>query len=485
MEQNNMNVSAKNEVTLSGNMGVGGILFSVLAWAAPLLVVAGQMPTIIAVSKNSIVMGYGIVMLILIFFAIGFTTITRYVENPGAYYAYITAGLGKEAGLGAAFVTVCTYLVMMANWIAFGVFLRQFIENSLNGPAIPWYICSIFGALCCAFFAHFSIELSAKVLAVLLACEVIVIIIFDASVFIDKGVSGLSMEPFTIEGMTTGNVGIALLYGTLCFIGFESTAIYREEARDPEKTIPRATYLALIVIGVFYVISSWMMVSALGPQGVADANLDQASTMFNDLAGVFVNSTFPKISSILLITSTFACQLSIHNALTRYAYSLGKDGILPKVLSTVHPKHKSPYKASLICSTYDVVFILVLTIIFGFDAAGGKAFNLFMRMNGIATLAVIMIICLVCASIIVYFRRNEIGKKIGVFRTLVAPIIGSLGLLIVLSLALINLDELTGLPLGISLLFALAIPAIFFAGFIYARKLRISNVEIYKKIGRQ
>lgn len=133
---------------LSGNLGVAGIFFSVVAWAAPLLVVAGLMPSMISFSGNGIIVGLAATTVILLLFSVGSTAITRYVDRPGAFYAYITAGLGRASGLGGAFVAIFGYLMLMlSTWVAFGFFSRQLVVNTFHGPDIPWYVYSVVGLL--------------------------------------------------------------------------------------------------------------------------------------------------------------------------------------------------------------------------------------------------------------------------------------------------------------------------------------------------
>lgn len=488
MENNTSNTPENGEVTLSGNMGVGAILFSVLAWAAPLLVVAGQMPTILAYARNATVLGYGIVMVLVLFFAVGFATMTKYVENPGAYYAYITAGLGKCFGLGAGILALITYLAMQANFVAFGVFLRSFIADVCHGPMIPWFVLAIAGAVLVGLVAHFHIDVSAKVLGLFMLCEFAIIIIYDFTTFFKGGANGLAVEPFTISGMSSGNIGIALMYGTLCFIGFESTAIYREEAREPEKTIPKATYIAVLLIGCFYLFSAWMLITGAGADRIMTLTTDEASTLFTDLCYLMVGSTLPKVATIFTATSTFACVLSIHNAIARYAYSLSKDGIIPKLFSKVHPTQKSPYVASWLATAWDVILILILTVVYKFDVDGGIGpYSVFMKANGVATLAVILIIIMVNASVIIYFNKTkpELGQQIGKFKTVIAPILGGIGFIIVEILAIINITEFTGAPVGISVVLALLVFVVFGIGYFHARNLKTKKPEVYARIGRQ
>lgn len=64
----------------------------------------------------------------------------------------------------------------------------------------------------------------------------------------------------------SGSLGIGLLFALISYVGFEATAIFRDEARTPDRTIPRATYIALILIGVFYAVTSWALISGWGDE---------------------------------------------------------------------------------------------------------------------------------------------------------------------------------------------------------------------------
>lgn len=471
---------------IAGNLGVGSIFFSVVAWAAPLLVVVGLMPSIVGFAGDGIVAGFAATTVILLLFAVGYTAITRYVERPGAFYAYVSAGLGREAGLGGAFVAIFAYLMLvLSTWVAFGVFMRQLITDTFHGPSIPWFVFSILGSLVAGTMSYLTIEFSAKALIVALLLEVAVVVVFNACVFTNGGPDGIATAPFTWSGASSGNFGLAVLYAALCFIGFESAAIYREEAKNPEVTVSRATYLAVIVIGLFYLVSAWALLTALGKSGVDGAKTADVSTMFNDLAKQYVGSVIPQIVTVLVITSTFACLLASHNAVARYGYSLGKDGVLPSRFGQAHNRFRSPHRASVIVTVLELIAIVVIAAATRFDAAGTDAYAVYIRMNGLGAIAVVFLMCVVSIAVIGYFRRNRALAEGEMWKTAVAPTLGLLGLLMILVLALQNVGALIGASTTVSLLLTVALPVVFAGGFGYARMLRSSKPAVYQQIGRQ
>lgn len=476
----------QNEISLKRTLGVSHIVFSVLAWAAPLLVVAGQMPTMIAYSQNGIVIGYLIPMIAILFFSVGYVSITKYVDRPGAFYAYITAGLGRTAGLGGAFIAVFGYAILLiSTWLAFGVLLRQMIAT-FGGPQIPWYICAFIGVAISAVLSVASVNVSAKVLIVLMSCEALIIIIFDIAVALDGGPTGFATEPFSVEnGIMCNNLGLAVLFGTLCFIGFESSTIYREEAKDPEKTVARATYISVVVIGLFYLVSAFIMLTALGKDGVMSLGLDKASTLFTELATSYVAKVLADIVAVLIVTSTFAALLAQHNAVSRYCFSFGKDGVLPKKFAYVHPKFGSPYMSAVFVTVLEIVFIIAIAVGTGLDPAGNIAYILYMRINGLGAITVIFLMCLVSVAIIVFFKRNENEVRIGKWKTFTAPLLGLVGLIVLLILSVGEADMLIGASKSVSMALIIIIPIVFAAGIMYARRLRVKKNDVYMKIGRQ
>lgn len=466
--------------SLRGRLGVLELVLMVLAWSGPLVVVAGITGFIVGFAQTGAPVAFGAAMVALVLFAVGFVAMTHYVENPGAFYAYITAGLGKAAGLGSGFLAFCGYFVLGVGTIGFfGVASKGLVEGTLHGPSIPWYVYGLFCVALIGTLGYFRIDLSAKVLAVAMLLEVGLVAIFDLAVLIfDGGPEGLSAEPFTWDAATSGSIGLAILFAATCFSGFETTAVFREEAKDPRRTVARATYAAVISIGVFYVVSTYAVVIAYGPSKVTEVATANPAGIFFDAMDQYVGTWAKDAIAILIVTSAFAAMLSCQNILARYAYALAEDGALPEWLAQVHPTHGSPAKSSLAVTGLFLAAVLLMI------ALVDDIVIFYAKLLGMGGLALIALMTLTGIAIVVFFqRRREIDEPI--VKTLLAPVLSVLALGAICYLAITNFELLTGGSSAEARLMLGVLAAVFVFGFVLALVYRASRPDTYARIGRQ
>ncbi|MEU9890602.1 APC family permease [Sphaerisporangium sp. NPDC051011] len=463
---------------LQGNMGVGELVMSVLAFSAPLTTVAGFVPVLLTFSGNTGPAIYIVATVILVIFSVGFTAMGRIVPNPGGFYAFVTQGLGRPAGLGGAFLATFGYAII--GFFAppfFAITVQSYVQNNLNGPHIAWgwYALAIVAATTA--LAYRRIDLSAKVLTAVMVLEVLIVIIFDVVSFLKGSPAGAGGASLSLPWVTDSNIGLALLFVVGNFFGFEATVIFREEVKDPEKTIPRATYLAVAGIGVFYAIAAWAYVTYAGAakvQGDAKANL---GGMFGDALTDLVGRTFVDIVTVLLMTSILASMLSIHNVAARYLYSLGTDGVVPAPMGKVHARHGSPHVAASLIGALWAIGIGI------FVALGSDPNVLYARASGIGSFAVLLLLFAASIAVFAYLRRNPTNQS--AWKTTVAPVLAAVGIGVVAVLAVINYSDLLG-GSGFVTSFCLVFTfALFVIGMVVARVLRDRRPEVYQRIGRQ
>jgi amino acid transporter len=475
-------VAAPAPTELRGNLGTAHLLFTVLAFNAPLAVVVGFIPVVVGAGNQ---LGAPVAFLaagtIIGLFAVGFTAMARHLPNPGGFYAYISAGLGRVPGLGASFLALLCYYFMLIGSYAFGgIALQSLVRDTFHGPNVVWWVWVLVLQAATGILGYFKLELSAKILTVCLICEILTVLIYDAAVVFKGGAtgSGLQAASFTPHAIFSGSIGIALLFGITCFGGFEATTIFRDEVREPNRTIPRATYLVIALVTVLYGGGAWVFIQAVGPTHVVAASAADPTGSFLASLQVYVGRAAVDIVTVLLNTSIFAAVLSAHNITSRYLYNLSVDRILHRSLSRVHGRHGSPHRASLATSAAALIGMAPL-VIYGADPS-----MLYARLVGIFGYALIILLLVTAVAVPVYLRRTR-PEGVGVWHRIIAPALAFAGLAIAAVLATQNFGLLIAgsQPLAdamLALVFGTALVGVVMA-LIYRKK----RPEVYARIGRQ
>jgi amino acid transporter len=208
------------EDQLNRGLGVGSIVFMVVAAAAPLSVVTANLPIVISASGNVAAPAYFVIAaIILALFSVGFTLMSGYVRNAGAFYSYVQAGLGRIPGVGAATLPLGSYLVLLIAVNAYaGVFVAKALEH-YTGAATPSWAWSLATFALAGLLGYRNIELSSKVLGVLLVAETLIVTVLDFGIIAHGGQDGLSLAPFAPAAAVTGAPGLGIMFALFGFIG--------------------------------------------------------------------------------------------------------------------------------------------------------------------------------------------------------------------------------------------------------------------------
>lgn len=418
-----------------GRLGVIGIVFFVVAAAAPLVGMTGAVPVAVVVGNGAAAPGaYVCIGLVLLLFSVGYGAMGRHVTNAGAFFAYVGRGLGIAPGVGSAFVSLVAYLAIQLAIFGFFGAVAGGTMSSTFGVDWPWYVWTLIAWLIVTALSLASVDVGAKLLGVLMGLELLSLFItFLAVLFHGGGPEGIdlaaSFAPSNIfVGGIAGASGIAFAFAFASYIGFEATAIYGEEAKDPHRTVPIATYVAVGVITVIFAVTSWAMVSGLGPSVVVEKMAEISSVDGTPLANPaavlfaiateYVGSWMATLMSWLVISSLFAGLLAFQNSSARYFYAMGRAGVLPQRLDRVNGRG-APALASITTSVITFIVILIF-VIQGLD----PVLNLFFWFSGLAVVAIMWVEILVCFAVVVYFRRTKLDTR--VWNTLIAPLAAAL-----------------------------------------------------------
>jgi amino acid transporter len=370
----------------------------------------GAVPVAMLLGNGAATPGaYLAVGLTLLVFSVGYAAMSSKVTNAGAFFAFVGKGLGPKAGVASAYASIIGYVtIQLAIYGFFGLVIS--LTAAGFGLSLPWWAWALISWVVVTLLSLLSVDIGAKVLGVLLSVELLALIITALAILGNGGPEPIdfnaSFNPALVfAGGFAGTAGIALAFAFASFIGFEATAIYGEESKNPKRDVPRATYWAIGIISGLFALVSFAMVVGMGSTQLIDQVIerstglaDPAAVLFS-LAAEYVSPEIVLVMAILVITSLFAGLLAFQNAAARYFFAMGRGGVMPSMLGETN-KVGAPQNGALLTS------IIAGAVIVLFAAAGLDPFlNLFSWMSGIAVIAVVAVEVLVSIAVIAYFNK--------------------------------------------------------------------------------
>jgi amino acid transporter len=460
-------------------LGVPSVLFFVMSAATPLTVVAGVVTTGFAVTGLiGIPLAFVIIGIVLALFSVGYVAMARHVVNAGAFYAYISQGLSRPLGVGCSWIALVAYNALQVGLYGLIGSAAQPLLLKWFNVDVKWWIIALVAWLIVAALGLQQVDLNGKVLAVLLVTEVAVIVIYSLADLGNPAGGSVTFDTLAPNNLFSSGVGAALALGVLGFVGFESSVVFSEEARDPRRTVPTATYLSVALIAALYAFASWAMSVATGPDQVVAQSGAQGPELIFSLAGGHLGGWIVDVGHALLVTSILAAMISFHNTTARYTFALGRERVLPAGLGRTSHRTGSPIAGSIIQSVVGVVVIAIYAI-----GGWNPVVNLFFWGGTSGGLGVLLLIFITSVAVIAFFARNPSGES--PWRRAIAPVLATISLAIVLFLALQNFDTLLGVPSDHPLRWGVLIAYVIIGalGFVWGLVLRSSRPDIYATIG--
>ena len=493
-----------------GAIGLAGVLFMAVANAAPITAMTGNVPIAVGYGNGiGAPAGYLVATVVLTLFTIGFVAMARYITTAGAFYGFISHGLGQVWGMASGALATMAYIVFEGSLIGIFAYFANDALNTWFGWDVNWLLIAVVGIAAIAVLGYYDINISAAILGTALICEVILLTALSFSVlFSGGGPDGLIPEAVNpanafkdlpagggmglkIDGqaIAAGSAAIGLFFAFWSWVGYETTAVYGEESRNPKRIVPRATLIAVVGLGVFYTFVSWMMIAGNGKAtSITKSNTDSIG-LWVDLAkdklgGAFVGDIY----LLLIVVGSFSCGLAFHNAASRYIYAIGREVPLTSdSLGATHGKHHTPHIASATQSA--ITLVLTLGFYFlttnGDDPLRGAYFYEYGLLAILGTMAILIVQSITSLSVIWYFhvKKAQPGNWLV---TGVVPALGGLGMVYVVYLLWSNIDFAGGAAAGSP--FFKAIPylvvATFLVGLAAILYLRSRNRPVFEAIGR-
>ncbi|SNT53962.1 Amino acid transporter [Streptosporangium subroseum] len=478
-EETEERAGAVSAALAQDRLGIPSVVFFVISASAPLTVIAGVVSTAYAATGvTGVPLAFVLLGAILAVFTVGYVTMARHVVNAGAFYAYTAKGLGRPAGVATAWVALLAYNALQVG--LYGL-IGSAVEPLLSewfGISPAWWVIALAAWALTGLLGLMRVDVNGKVLAVLLLTEVAVVVVFDIANLLHPVASGYSLDVFGPSSFFVPGMGAVIAICIAAFSGFESSVVFSEETKDPRRTVPIATYIAIAVISGLYALSSWAMTVPVGSDKIVATSREQGPGLLFNLAGQHLGATIATIGSVLFATSIIAALIAFHNTISRYIFALGRERVLPAAFGRTSPRTGAPVNGSVAQSVVGLA-VIVICVVFGLD----PLVQLFFTVGSFGGLGVLLMLAATSVAVLAFFSKNP-GLE-NAWRIRIAPGIAAVLLVVVLGFALVNFDTVLGVAPDSLLRWVL--PAVYFIaiglGVAWALALRANRPEVYANIG--
>jgi amino acid transporter len=464
-----------------GRLGAGRLALFVTATAAPLTAVGGAIPIMYAVSGNAgAAFCFLFLTIVLGVFAVGYTAMSRYVPNPGAFYSYIADGLGRAGAVAAAFVALVAYnAIQISLYGLMGAILGDFIGDEFS-LVLDWWIWALLAWAVVGVLGMLQLDLSATVLTTLLVLELLVLTVLVVLALSNPAGGRTSLTGLDPATLSVAGLGAVLALAIASFAGLESGPSYHPQVRDQRRTVARATYLAIVGTGGGFALSAWALTVATGPENTATVAAVAGPGLVADVLARHGGAALAVIAQVLLGTAVLAALLSGHNVIARQVYALGHERVLPGRFGRIGIRTGAPVAGSLVQTG------LALVVVLGFAAAGrDPVTELFTWLSGVGAVGMLVLLILTSVAVLGFFSGRA-GNGESRWQRLVAPTLATMGLSVVLVVLLADFGALLapgspgyllGLLPGLPGLAALL-------GLLWGLALRSLHPDVYTRVGR-
>lgn len=430
------------------SIGLREVLFQSITHMAPAAAVAFSIIIGANFAGGALPLSVVFAMVGCLLVAISIGQLAKHLPSAGGFYTYTAKGIHPSVGFLVAWgYALVEPLVAPALYLIFGQVVAGTLQAEFGWSFSQWWwIAAIAAAVVVFLLGYFGIQVSTRVGTLLGVFEVGVFALLaiwliakaDTNTLSVFGTEFATVDGFTgIKGVIAGSV-----YAILAFIGFEAAAPLAEEARDPRRTIGRAVVLSCIVIGLFYVLTTYAATAFFGPEGFAGFPASGDGNPWDALARAAWGAGWVLVF-LAIANSAIANSNASSNAATRTLYSMGRIRLLPSVLARTHPSSRSPHVAVWTQLVIGVGVALWLGAQYNSPFTG---FAILGTIIGAVVIAIYMMVNLAC---LLYYLRNRRSEFHPVKHGLV-PILGILafvpGFLVAIGIGGSVLDFIAPLP---------------------------------------
>ncbi|MER7859333.1 amino acid permease [Amycolatopsis japonica] len=348
-------ITESDHGTLKRSLGLGQLtMLSIGATlGSGIFVVLGEA---VPVAGPAVVLSFVLAGVTALFSALSYAELAGMIPVSGSSYSYAYATLGELVAWVCGWCLVLEYGVSVASVaVGWGQYLNELLRLTF-GFAIPDALSqppgsggivnvpAIVVVLLAMFLLLSGAKESARANAIMVVIKVGTLVLFCAIAF--SAVRAANFTPFLPLGLAGLSAGAAKLF--FSYIGFDAASTAGEEAKNPQRDLPRAILLSLAIVTVLYCLVAVAAVGALPWQ-----EFDGQEAALSHVLGVVAdNPLWAGLLAVGAIVAISSVVLTVLYGQTRILFSMSRDGLVPAALSKVDPKSGTPRINTLVVSGF-------------------------------------------------------------------------------------------------------------------------------------
>ncbi|MGW0204695.1 amino acid permease [Streptomyces sp. NPDC003233] len=366
-----MGVAQLTLLSVGATLGTG--IFVVLGQAVP---EAGP----------AIVVSFVLAGVTALFSALSYAELAGMIPGSGSSYSYAYATLGELVAWVCGWCLILEYGVSVAAVaVGWGQYVNELLQltfgvtlpDSLSAPPGAGGTLNIPAALIVV-LAMVVLLRGAKESAVantiMVGIKIAALVLFCAVAFTAFRAGNFHpLFPLGAAGMSAGAASLFFSY-----IGFDAASTAGEEARNPQRDLPRAIILSLILVTALYVLVAVAALGAMPWKQFAGTEATLSEVLVRSVGG---GNLWPILLSIGAVVATTSVVLTVQYGQIRILFAMARDGLVPPLFAKVHPRTGVPRANTVIVSAFIAVLAALVPLGSLADATSIGTLFAFMLVN--------------------------------------------------------------------------------------------------------
>ncbi|WP_310551660.1 APC family permease [Paenibacillus glufosinatiresistens] len=321
-------------LTLKRNLSLSHVVTMGLAWMSPMIFFT-SFGVLHDGSHGQLLAAYMLAFIAIVFTASSYGQMSRAFPVSGSAYTYVSRSMNPFIGFLVGWAVLLDYIFScIIAVLMFGINLHaQF-------PSVPSSVWIVLLTIVVMGINIAGIKESANISKVFVLMQILFIAGFCALLVykaLQGGMTG-GLNPLAAgEGVSFSSILAGASLVCFSFLGFDSITTMAEETRDPSRTIPRAIMIIVLLAGLMYFATAYL-IQQMYPN-FAFGHMDSAGFELMQSIG---GSVLASIFTFVIIFSILSQGMSSMTTVTRLLFVMGRTSLLPKPFASLHPKFRTP-----------------------------------------------------------------------------------------------------------------------------------------------